>query len=398
MDVVTHALSGLAVQQLLPRRPQTRWLPIFFMLAACLPDLDVLLCTTAQLFLTLHRGISHSFFALPFLAFFLALLAWPLRRRKTLMRMKLGQVWLVFCLCLVLHLWLDSITSFGTRLFLPFFSSRVRLNACFILDFFLLLPLLCLVVASLVSKTRRKTFGALALAWLVLYPTSNMALGRMAETNLLTELSAKGSEVRGAVLLPDFFTPLYWRAITIENVPEQGLVQYEYSLNGLGRPRGTPTAYAPLPVEVSRHMAAQSEAARDFFNLMLMPVWRPLTDRGVQSATLALSFLPGEEDGRPDGTHVLRSLSAEELRSLRFVAIDDLRFGSGLAFGRKLLELRGRNENTPARPFTMLAVLDSEDTVLLERLLLHDMRADTGWKTPTPPMPQSFGRWLLGLD
>lgn len=398
MDVVTHALSGLALQQLLPRKPQTRWLPIFFMLAACLPDLDILLCWTPQLFLTLHRGVSHSIFAVPVLAFVLAILAYPLRRKRTFTRLKMGPLWLAFCLCLLLHLWLDAITTFGTRVFLPFSSYRVRLNANFILDFFLLLPLLGLVVASFVGKAKRRVFGAAALAWLVLYPCANMGLGRVAESNLVADLTARGHEVREVVLLPDFFTPLYWRAITMENVPEEGIGQYEYSLSALGRPRGMPAQYEPLPVEVSRHMAAQSETARDFFNLMLMPVWRPLSARGVKSATLALSFLPGEEDERPDGSHVLRSLSDEEVREMRFVAIDDLRFGSGLALGRKLLNLRERDDAKSTKPFLLLAVLDGEDTLLLERMLLHDMREDTGWKSPVPPRPQSFGHWLLGID
>ena len=406
MDVVTHALSGLAIQQLLPRKPQTRWLPIFFMLAACLPDLDILLCTTPQLFLSLHRGISHSIFAVPILALFLAILAYPLRRKKTFMRLKLGKLWMVFGCCLLVHLWLDAITTFGTRLFLPFSSYRVRLNANFILDFFLLLPLLGLVAASFFSRTKRRIFGALALCWLVLYPCANMSLARVAERNLVAELSAQGKEVHKAVLLPDFFTPLYWRAVTIERDPHHGtgagpgenLVQREYSLGALGHPRGMPAEYRPLPPEVSMHMAAQSETARDFFNLMLMPVWRPLSERGIKSATLALSFLPSEEAELPDGTHVLRSLSDEELRALRFLAIDDLRFGSGLALGRKLLNLREPGDGRSTMPFLLLAVLDAEDTLLLERMLLHDMREDTGWKSPVPPEPQSFPRWLLGLD
>ena len=144
MDIVTHAISGALIAYALPQRPKVRFGILFFALAACVPDLDILFCTTPALFLNLHRGISHSIFVAPLLALLLALLAYPLRRASTPQAFSLRTLWLLSLVCLLVHIALDCITTYGTMIFLPFSDFRVRLNAVFIVDVFLTLPLLVL--------------------------------------------------------------------------------------------------------------------------------------------------------------------------------------------------------------------------------------------------------------
>ena len=398
MDIVTHAVSGLLVSQVLPRKPRTAWFPFFCVLAACLPDIDILFASTPSLFLNLHRGISHSLALVPFTALFLALIAWPLRRKATMHRLEIKTLWLCFASCLLIHIALDCFTTYGTMIFLPFSSYRVRLNANFIVDLFLTIPLIVLFVCALVRKSYARILAMAGIAWLFLYPCTNIGLNALAGKHFADTLKAEGREVVRMEILPDFFSPLFWRAIYVEKGPDGKLVQQEQSISGLGNARGAALSYTPVPINLQAHLAAQSGYCRDFLGLMLLPVYRPFSERGRQAAIVALSFLPPDEEhqtGASDrGSHNLHPLDPHTAGTLNYLLVHDLRFGSGLAIGRKLLSLRPNAQ----LPFILLVVLDHEDNLMLERLIFSDARLDTGWQAPNPPEPQSFGRWLLGLD
>ncbi len=400
MDIVTHAVSGLVVAAALPKRPATRWTPFFFMLAACLPDFDILFASTPALFLNLHRGISHSVFAAPVLALLLAFCAWPLRRRQTRDRMSIRGLWLAFAACLYLHILLDCFTTYGTMAFLPFSSCRVRLNANFIVDLFMTLPLIGLLIAGAVLRHKARLLAGLGLAWLVLYPCFNMGVNALAGKNLAETLHAENRKVVEMSVLPDFFSPLFWRALVIEQT-EDGYVEQEVSISALGSIRGAVQSFTPVPPALQAHLSAQSENCRDFFKLMLMPVYRPFSERGRKAAVVALSFLPPPHDDIRPGSgnkgnsgHNLRPISPDKADKLNFLLIHDLRFGSGLAFGRQLLGMRPN----AGLPFMLLVVTDDEDNLLLERIIFRDAGRDTGWQSPEPPGPQNFGSWLLGLS
>ncbi len=399
MDIVTHAISGALMAYALPQRPKVRFCILFFALAACVPDLDILFCTTPSLFLNLHRGISHSIFAAPLLALLLALIAFPLRRRTTPQAFSLRTLWLLCLTCLLVHIGLDCITTYGTMIFLPFSDFRVRLNAVFIVDVFLTLPMLVFFCVCVFKKTGRRKIAYMGLAWMVLYPGLCLALSSWAGHALANNLRAEGRTIHELVLLPDFFTPLYWRALYVEE--QNGhLTEQEQSISGLGSPRGPACAHTPLRKEEILNLSAQSSISRDFFDLMLMPVVRPLSERNRKAALTALSFLPmdahspGQAPQRSGGSgHVMHPIADNVARELKFLLVYDLRFGSGLTIGRKLLGSRPRANI----PFRLMVVLDRDDTVLLERIVFSDARKDSGWTSPVPPEPQTFAQWLLGL-
>lgn len=396
MDIVTHAVSGLLVARALPARPATRWTPVFFMLAACLPDFDLLFASTPALFLNLHRGISHSVFLAPVLAMLLAVCAWPLRRRQTPGRMRLPALWLAFAGCLYLHILLDCFTTYGTMIFLPFSSMRVRLNATFIVDIFMTLPALLLLIAGVPARQKARLLAGLGLAWLVIYPCFNMGMSALAGRNLADSLRTGGRDVVEMSVLPDFFSPLFWRAIVLERTEDGSCVEHEQSISALGSVRGGALSFTPVPQSLQAHLAAQSTNCRDFFRLMLMPVYRPFSEQGRNAAVVALSFLPPGDDETPTaGTgHDLHPITPDRADEFNFLLIHDLRFGSGLAFGRQLLGMRPN----AGLPFMLLVVTDAEDNLLLERIIFRDARMDTGWQPPQAPEPQSFGDWLLGLS
>ena len=78
---------------------------------------------------------------MPILGLLLALCCYPLWRSTTPGHWNFGKVWLLTCAMVLLHIWLDVVTTYGTMIFLPFSHERVRLNGVFIIDLLLTLPL-----------------------------------------------------------------------------------------------------------------------------------------------------------------------------------------------------------------------------------------------------------------
>ena len=155
MDPITHAASGAVAMLALPRRPATRWAVPLAALVAAFPDIDLAFVRGPLQFLQLHRGFTHARVYLPLLALLLALAARPLWKRDTPGRWPLPLVWLFFGGLILLHIWLDCITTYGTMIFLPFSAERVRLNGVFIIDLLLTLPLLAAAWLALRRATVR---------------------------------------------------------------------------------------------------------------------------------------------------------------------------------------------------------------------------------------------------
>ena len=80
----------------------------------------------------------------------------------------------------------------------------------------------------------------------------------------------------------------------------------------------------------------------------------------------------------------------------------DLRFGSGLAFVRRLLAMRP-HADIPFQLMVELAPAGRNDgegaSPRLERLRLRfsDSGRDSRWHAPEPPAPPTFVQWLVGL-
>lgn len=404
MDTVTHAVSGALVALALPKFPAVRWCLPLFCLVACLPDADILFSSTPSHFAFLHRGISHALVTLPLLALLSAVCCRPLWRKTTHNALPLSRLWLIFWLCLLIHVALDCVTSFGTRIFLPFSELRVRLNALFIVDLFLTVPLLVFAFWAGLSKRRRRRMACAGLCWLFFYPGLCLGLNALNSQMLEAKLANENRVVSNMTILPDFFSPFYWRAVYQETVPDGCTLTREQSLGGLGRLRGGVTTYTSLPEDLAMHLAAQSTECRNFLDLVLLPVVHPLPEQFISSARVALTFLPPDEvspeavqtlikfERQTHGDHPAGGLDAFECGGIKYLMVSDLRFSSGLALGRQLLAMRPK-ANTP---FRLLLVLDKDDCILLERAIFSDLRKDTDWKQSTPPEPQTFTQWLIG--
>ncbi len=381
MDPLTHAASGAVAMLALQARPSSRLAVPLAALAAAAPDVDVLLGQGPLEFLLLHRGITHSLTFLPVFSLILTLVARPLWRTTTPGHWSFGKVWLCMSGMLLLHLWLDCITTYGTMIFLPFSHLRVRFNAVYIIDICLTLPLLW----ALWRWRARRGCLLLALAWLFFYPGLNMGMNALHTIRMQSVLAEDGQEPEHLVVLPDAFAPLFWRVL-YEAHGAHGMQVCALSLNAWGKVRGPAEIHTALPSSMGRALSAQSVAADTFLQFMQLPVVAPLPPSlWPADAATGLPSRSGPTDVPG------------------YVQVYDLRFGSGLAWVRKLIDMRPHADI----PFKYMAeiILDTAPgaegepvpCLLRERLRFSDSGRDSLWQRPRQVELASWPQRLAGL-
>lgn len=139
MDPVTHGITGALLGKGYFSDRCGRVATVAVTLGALFPDVDVFVEAVSRdplAIIKYHRGITHSFVALPFFA---ALLAWLtrefVRRRLKIESPSFGTLWLAYALGIASHIVLDGMTSFGTRMWSPISQQRVAWDLLFIIDF-----------------------------------------------------------------------------------------------------------------------------------------------------------------------------------------------------------------------------------------------------------------------
>ena len=400
MDPITHAASGAVAMLAMPHRPASRWAVPLAALAAASPDVDVLMANTPLQFLLLHRGITHSLFFAPLLGLVLALVGCSLWRAQTPGHWRFAKTWLFMTAMVLLHIWLDCITTYGTMIFVPFSHMRVRLNAVFIIDLLITLPLLW----AIWRWRARRSLLLMTMAWLFVYPGISIGLNTWHTAQTRERLTAEGRAPQQIVVLPDAFSPFFWRAMYSEAAPSGGMV-YTQGMNALGTPRGPEIAATALPDSLARDLARQSVVADAFLNFTLLPVVAPLPANMLPDNPLAT-----QPANAPAPTYVM---------------IYDQRFGSSLAIVHKIMSMRPSadipfkymaelapapqpaEQDAPAENSTQenaatAGPLVSAKAALPQRLLRERMRfSDSGrdsfWQAPRPPTTPPLLQWLVGL-
>jgi inner membrane protein len=186
-------------------------------LGGMLPDLDIVtgvILADPWVHLTVHRGISHSLFLVPFLSGVLAWIFWRWEKRET----SFWWWYLLAFLVLFTHPLLDCCTSYGTQIFAPFSDKRIAWNCVSIVDIFYSLPLLLtLVCCPLVKKwwPQKNTWwigmGALLLT------TSYLVYGGLnhdlALNRTLADADSKDATIHRAEVYPQLTTVWVWRTV-----------------------------------------------------------------------------------------------------------------------------------------------------------------------------------------
>ena len=248
MDNLTHTLTGVALARLgLAKRAEGATLTLA--LANNLPDLDIVSALWGRVsYLEHHRGLSHALPASPVLAAVLALIlsAWPGSRRR------FGPTFLLAWLGVLLHIFWDLWTSYGTRALLPFDPAWYALDWVFIVD-----PILLVLLAGacwLPRETMNRSAALLACAYIGLRAGAHaMALGQ-AE-------SLAGSEFTNVRALPAPLSLNRWRFLARgEDLLATGYVP------ALGTERTKATFPRTPEDDLARRVAKESLAARVFLD------------------------------------------------------------------------------------------------------------------------------------
>ncbi len=138
MDNLTHGLLGLfigiVVYYLLRFKTKRRTAIIAAIIAAELPDIDIVIrAVSAGFYLVHHREITHSLIVVVGVALVMGYIFHRITKEK---------YWKYTALCLAglaCHVFLDIITSFGTQFFYPFNNLRYAFSLVPIVDIYVLL-------------------------------------------------------------------------------------------------------------------------------------------------------------------------------------------------------------------------------------------------------------------
>jgi len=347
MDSVTHAAAGAALLLAMPNRPATAWAVPLSMVVASLPDVDVIFHRTPIDSLLLHRGITHALPALPVFALLCALLMYPFWRRGTPGAWTFRQTALFAFLILLMHVWLDCMTSYGTLAFLPFSDYRVRLNGLFIVDLWLLVPL---VTACFVAR-RRPRVAALAMIWLLLYSGGAVVWRMYLQDKWSASLKADGIAAAQISVLPDVFSPLRWK------------VQYEHDGQCFRAPlawNGVQTG--PWQQQKSADPALLARLVAEDRNAR---IW------------IRFSLLPLQDERDWEGG--------------REYSFFDWRFSSFVPFVHSW-------RHNDDHHFGLMARVDDMGQLVAVRYIVHSGKNDSDWYFPITPKERVGINWLIGLD
>ncbi len=279
MDPLTHTLTGLAVSRTGLNRWSAHATPIL-LLAANAPDCDIVTWAAGSAaFLRYHRHITHSFFAIPFLALLPVLLV-SLFVRK---RLDWKRAYAVSLIGVATHPILDSLNVYGVRWFLPFSGEWVRFDLAYIVDLWIWAILLFAVLAPALSKLVSSEIGGrpsggrglaiFALCFVALYCGARYFLHERA-INILDSRLYDGQAPLRLAAIPGPASPFVWVGLV-----ETRAAYTLYRLNVLGEfdPATGRTFYKaqPGPEETAAAEAAmQTEAFRAFLGFSQYPLWR----------------------------------------------------------------------------------------------------------------------------
>ena len=179
MDSITQATLGAAIGEALLGKKIGNKGAIIGAIIATIPDLDVALKPFYSDLqnISIHRGYSHSILFSIIGAF---LLTYVLSRIKWSNQISKTRLWIFTWLALFTHMLLDTFTSYGTQLFLPFTDWRVSFDSINIVDPVYTLPLLIGVLGSICyfKKTDKKrglpnTIGLIVSSLYLLFTLAN---------------------------------------------------------------------------------------------------------------------------------------------------------------------------------------------------------------------------------
>jgi membrane-bound metal-dependent hydrolase YbcI (DUF457 family) len=184
MDTVTHGIVGALVSKGYFSERHGPVATIAATLGAMFPDVDVMeefISRDPLSIIKYHRGITHSFVAMPFFAVALAWLTRWIARRRGMEAPSQGVLTLIYIAAMASHIVLDGMTSFGTRMWTPLSERRVAWDLLFIIDFIFSSVVLLPQIVAWVYGDPAKARGRAIRMWAV-FTLSTFAVWELARS------------------------------------------------------------------------------------------------------------------------------------------------------------------------------------------------------------------------
>lgn len=213
MDTLTHALSGALLARALAREngpiPMKPQITVGF-LAAAFPDIDIVATLFGPLtYLEYHRSLTHSLILLPLWAMLLGFLFGKIyHNRYDTKALSLLCAWAI-----LIHIFGDLITAYGTMALAPLSWAKLAWPATFIIDFWFSGIIIAGLVLAAIFKTQGGRIAVGALATLLLYIGYQGDLRWQAEQVAEREATALGLAEHQVFAQPQPLSPLNWKLV-----------------------------------------------------------------------------------------------------------------------------------------------------------------------------------------
>jgi len=239
MDNITHSLTGILaskVQRINSRTAPTdelvtkrihRILFWLMLIAVNIPDIDVLTGVLKDPILSAkaHRSLTHSLFFAPVFAYLIALpFQWLSRKREIPVQTKM--LWLTAFLGILIHIFFDVITSYGTQIFYPFTTLRVSLDWMFIIDPYFTGILTLLLILATFWKSKKRAITLFSTGFTIVYLLVELVNHQLAHAKFEQAVSQQ-SNVTDIGILPQPLSVFRWHGIA---QTEQGSIEGFFTL------------------------------------------------------------------------------------------------------------------------------------------------------------------------
>jgi membrane-bound metal-dependent hydrolase YbcI (DUF457 family) len=211
MDTITHGIAGALTGEALFSRRYGPTATFALTLGAVFPDADIfneIASRDPMALLKYHRGITHSLVAMPAFALGLASLTRWYTRRRSIPCPSFGVLFAIYLVGIASHIFIDLITSFGTRIWDPLSYRRYSWDWIFIVDVVFTAIVLVPQVAAWVYRDRERSRGR---AWRMWAVFTGLAGAVLWVSRLIgTPISLGVFFLAAAILAAVFFLPA-WR-------------------------------------------------------------------------------------------------------------------------------------------------------------------------------------------
>ncbi len=209
MDLLTQGLLGTAMAQAGAKQQEIRIATGIGFLAGIAADVDILIQSENDPLLNIefHRHFTHSLFFVPLGALLVALLLWPLLRK----RLPFSRLYLFTFLGYCLSGMLDAFTSYGTNLLWPVSDARVALNIISVLD--PAFTLILLIAGVIAFRRYSRTMARFGLLLAAVYLSFGWLQWQRAENVAESLIAERGHRAEQLLVKPTLANLVLWRAI-----------------------------------------------------------------------------------------------------------------------------------------------------------------------------------------